>query len=637
METKEAELINPADALFGQEMVPHSYVPDDEEGCATRTGWSMLHAVQRFLFLGKWLRKYSRTKLRADAAAGLTVGTLVVPQAMAYGTLAGLSPVYGLYASLVPLCVYALLGSSGQMAVGPTAIHAMIVAEYVDSTRDHFPEGMSAFQVAIVLSLLSGLLRILMGLAGMGFIATFLSSSVISGFTSAAGIMIMLSQLRGLTGLPMQRGRTFVQSAMYLGEALPKAQVATLLTLVISLIVVTFLVLGRRVKRLPQWFPFQLIAMAVCILVSWGARLDRHGVQITGDIPRGFPPFSVPRFSLTSYFLEPTLVITCIAFMESISIGKKFARERKYEIDASQELLALGCCNVAGSFFSGFPVTGSFSRSAIAAACGSETPLANAFAAAIVAFCLAVMTPLFFYLPRACLAAIIVASVYRLVEYRQALWLWRSRMDDRWVWLATFLATLGLGVGTGVLIGVFVSFAVLIKGNARPGTAVLGRVCDAAGAEDYRDITRFAEAKEINGVLVWRFDSRLVFANSDFFRDSLERLLHQCVAMDREVKYIVVDCRGVNNIDSSAVAMLEDFVEALQKRGITLVLAQLKGPLRDLFDRLYPNREKAKVRVYRDTTVAIAKCVEIQKGVPQVFGHQEDGGKSDLDVMQRLL
>eukprot|EP00668_Euglena_longa_P014336 GGOE01018320.1.p1 GENE.GGOE01018320.1~~GGOE01018320.1.p1 ORF type:complete len:664 (+),score=199.75 GGOE01018320.1:41-1993(+) len=555
--------------------------------------------VFRFLFLRKWLRGYSFRKLQLDMLAGLTVGVIAIPQSMAYASLAGLPPIYGLYSCTVPLVMYGLFGSCGQLAVGPTAVHAMIIAEFI---LGEMSSGVDLMEVAGVLAFYSGILRICLGLCNMGFLARLLSHSVTSGFASAAGVMISLSQVRSLTGLPMQRGRTLFQSLYFLALALPSFSWSNAATLAMGAAVIAFLVLVRRVRRLPKWFPSQLIAMVACTTICGVFELNEViGIQVLESIPSGLPPFSPPLIdehtSVELYF-QPVLVLTAMAFMECISLGQKFSQERGYRLDPSQELFALGMANTFGSLLSGFPVTGSFSRSMVNAHIGAVTPLANVATAVVVASALSFLMPCFYYLPKTCLAGIIISSTVSLIDVDEISWLWKHRLPDRIVWLSAFIATISLGVGPGVIIGVGISFAMLIKNTAKPHTCVLGYVHD-----DWRDIARFPEARLIPRITILRIDARFAFTNADFFRRVAERTLERW----DDTRCLIVDCRAVNGADATSVHMLEDLGASLlaRPRPVQLVFGYVKGPLSRYFAKLYGTSSRPKLLTFIDTKSAV--------------------------------
>jgi SulP family sulfate permease len=556
--------------------------------------------VLRFIFLRHWLKGYRLGTFKLDLLAGLTVGVIVIPQSMAYATLAGLPPIAGLYSSLTPLVVYGLLGSCGQLAVGPTAIHAIITAEFV--LGELTAQGADHMAVAGALALYSGLLRVVLGLADMGFLANFLSSSVTSGFTSAAGLMIVFSQIRSLTGLTIPRGRTIFQVLYNTATSLPTATWSTAASVAMGTTVLVFLTLIKKVRRLPKWFPSQLIALVACTLVTWLFKLNTAaGIKILETVPAGFPPPTLPVLDPRSpleLYLQPVAVITAMAFMESISLGQRFSRERGYQIDPSQELFAMGMANALGSLFGGFPITGSFGRSIVSAHVGAVTPLSNIPTALVVAAALSFLTPVLYYLPSTCLAGIIISSAWALVEFGELAWLWRHRLPDRVVWLSAFLATLGLGVGPGAIVGVAISFAALIQATATPHTCVLGRV-----KEDWRDLCRFPNARPVPNVTVLRIDAQLSFTNAAYVRRKIEAALAQWP----ETRCLAVDCRAVNGCDATAVHMLEDLATALKDRTrpVLLVLAYIKGPFARYIAQLYDDPANAKLMTFTNTNDAV--------------------------------
>ncbi len=525
--------------------------------------------------LAPWLRNYDRADLGSDVSAGLTVAVMLVPQAMAYALLAGLPPVVGLYASAIPLFVYSLFGSSRQLAVGPVAMVSLLVAASVGQIAT--PGSPEAVALAITLAALVGVMQAGMGVLKLGFVVNFLAHPVVSGFTSAAALIIGFSQLKHLLGVPLARNHhvhaILLDALGRLGEVQPQ-------TIVISLGSIGALV------ALKKWAPRAPRALAV-VGIATGAvalmGLDAAGVAIVGAVPGGLPKPSMPTFDPeTLGVLLPTAVtIALVGFMESISVAKVFAARHRARLDPDQELFGLGLANVTAAFFGGYPVTGGFSRSAVNDQAGARTPLAGMVTATMVGLSLLFLTPLFHYMPKASLSAIIVVAVAGLIDLKEAKHLWQVKRSDFGLLVLTFVATLTLGIEQGIVVGVGASLLWFVARRTRPHFAVLGRL---PGTDVYRNVLNHPEAETTPGVLAVRFDAAYYFGNVTFLQDTLERLEAET---SEPLRAVVLDATSINDLDSSAAHALHDLAEAYQERGIRLVLAGAKGPVREVVKRAH--------------------------------------------------
>ena len=523
-----------------------------------------------FPFLSQ-LADYDRDQLRGDLSAGLTVGVMLIPQGMAYALIAGLPPIYGLYAALVPLVVYALFGTSRQLAVGPVAMVSILVAAAVGPLAGG--DAALYIQLALLLSLMVGLLQFGLGLARFGFLVNFLSHPVLSGFTSAAAFIIGFSQLKHLLGIDLPRSN-FIHEILWaavthLGSvhgptlALGLASIAVLLAL--------------------RWWrpslPGALVAVAGATLGTWAFGLHEVGVAIVGGVPSGLPAPSMPPldWGYAQELAPSALAIGLVGFMESIAVAKVYAGRHRYEVDANQELIGLGLANVAGAFFSAYPTTGGLSRTAVNDAAGARTTLAAIVSAGIIGLTLLFLTPLFYFLPKAVLAAIVMVAVAGLVDWEEARYLWRVDRRDFGLMALTFVATLTLGIEQGILIGVIVSLIVVIYESSTPHTALMGRLPDT---ETYRNLKRNPEAMTRSHVVVVRMDANLYFPNVSTFRD----LVLDLDVNDPALQAIVVDMYPVNQIDSTATHTLQKVIETCRRNGVDLYLAGVKGPVKDVLD-----------------------------------------------------
>ena len=517
----------------------------------------------------EWLRNYKRNDIRGDLSAGAIVAVMLVPQGMAYAMLAGLPPVMGLYASTLPLIAYALFGSSRQLAVGPVAMMSLLVFAGVSSLAD--PGSEEYIRLVLILSLMVGTIQFAMGLFRVGFFINFFSHAVISGFTSAAAIVICLSQLSHLLGIKLSVQHSIVP---LLAEAAQRFGETNLIALTMggaSMVVQLFL---RR--KMPR-FPAPLLVVAGSTLLVYALRLDRLGVAIIGNVPKGLPTFSLPAFSVESFRLlfPSALTILFVGFMESISVAKTIAAREKYKIDSNQELKGLGLSNIVASFFSAYPVTGGFSRTAVNYEAGARTGLASVISAVLIILVLYFFTPLFHYLPNSVLASIVMVAVIGLIDVKEAKHLFKVKKADGWTLALTFVVTLAVGSEQGILIGMAFSLLVFIWRSSHPHTAELGYV----EKEDvFRNIKRFPEVKTYPEALILRVDASLYFANMGFLEDRLRKNL-----IERpEVKWVIIDLSGVNDIDAVAIDALEEIIENYHGKQIQFLFAGMKGPVRDL-------------------------------------------------------
>ncbi|MFB0507360.1 MAG: SulP family inorganic anion transporter, partial [Thermodesulfobacteriota bacterium] len=517
----------------------------------------------------EWLKKYERSDISKDLSAGLIVAVMLVPQGMAYAMLAGLPPVIGLYASTFPLIAYALFGSSRQLAVGPVAMISLLVFSGVSKLAQ--PGSEQYVSLVLLLSLMVGVIQVTMGVLRMGSFVNFLSHAVISGFTSAAAIVIWLSQLNHLLGIKLSAGHSVIHLVAEAGQRIGETHPVTL---AIGMASIALLLIFKR--KMPN-FPAPLLILAGSALVVGFLRLDRMGVKIVGDVPRGLPDLSLPTFRPESFgILLPTaLTVLFVGFMESIAVAESIAAKERYKIDSNLELKGLGLANIVSSFLSGCPVTGGFSRTAVNYQAGARTPLASIFTALIVILTILLLTPLFYYLPKAVLAAIIMVAVIGLIDVRGAKHLFRVKKIDGWTYLLTFIATLVFGSQKGILMGVTFSLLVFIWRSSHPHTAEIGYL----EKEDvFRNVNRFPEAKTFPEVLILRIDASLYFANMAF----CENLLRKRIVDKPDLKWILIDLSGVNDVDAVAIQTLEEMMKDYQEKGIDFVFAGMKGPVRDL-------------------------------------------------------
>ncbi|WP_020538410.1 SulP family inorganic anion transporter [Lewinella cohaerens] len=527
-------------------------------------------SLSAFIPSVSWLKNYSKDQLKGDLSAGLTVGVMLIPQGMAYAMIAGLPPIYGLYASTLPLIIYALLGTSRQLAVGPVAMVSLLTAAGIGVLAEGGTE--TYIMLAITLAFLVGVIQFLLGVFRLGFLVNFLSHPVISGFTSAAALIIGLSQLKHLLGVNLDRSHHVHEILI---QAVEQIGAINWTTFGIGIAGIA-LIMG--VKKINKSIPGPLLAVLFGILAVWGMGLVDHGVKIVGTVPEGLPSFGLPDFSLATIqsLLPIALAISLVSFMESIAVAKAIqAKHKNYKVVPNQELIALGLANVGGSFFQAYPVTGGFSRTAVNDQAGAKTGMASIISAILIITTLLFLTPLFYYLPKAILASVIMVAVFGLIDVKEAVHLWRADRSDFWMLVITFIATLSLGIEQGIGVGVILSLAMIIFETTRPHIAQLGKV---PSTHFYRNRERFEQVEIRKDLLIVRFDAQLYFANLNVFRERIDEWM---ATKGPDLDALIINAESINTLDSSALHLLEDLLEDLKARNCKLLFTGVKGPVRD--------------------------------------------------------
>ncbi|UCD62209.1 MAG: sulfate permease [Flavobacteriaceae bacterium] len=521
------------------------------------------------------LGSYKRKDLPKDIIGGLTVGIVLIPQAMAYAMIAGLPPVYGLYASLMPLLVYAFLGTSRSLAIGPVAMDSLLVAVGLGTLAIVGLENYIA--MAILLAFMVGAIQFVLGTFRMGYLVTFLAKPVISGFTSAAAMIIIFSQLKHLLGVEMEGSNQFHQIFLNAIETIPETNYYDFILGLAGI----FLLIGF--KKWNRQIPAILIIVVLGILAVYFFKMEELGIEIVGTIPKGLPGFILPSFRAdTMMKLWPiALTLALIGYLEAISIGKSIEEKNEEDqINANQELIALGSANMLGSFFQSFPVAASFSRSAIDNESGSKSTISGIFTVILVITTLIFLTPLFYYLPKAILASIIMVSVFGLIDLAYAKRLWTYRKDEFIVLLFTFLITLFIGITQGILTGVLLSLLLMVYRTSKPHFAVIAKIKDS---EYYKNITRFGDEVDLrDDLLIVRFDSQLYFGNSDYFKNQLYKYMSQS---GNNLKGVILNAEAINYIDSTATRMLTKVIKKIRQDGVQFYIAGAIGPTRDIIFR----------------------------------------------------
>ncbi len=529
--------------------------------------------MKKFLPIFDWLPNYQKSWLGGDLSAGLTVGIMLIPQGMAYAMIAGLPAVYGLYAALIPQVIYAIFGTSRQLAVGPVAMDSLLVASglmaFASTGSDQY------ILLAIILALMMGAFQLLMGLVRMGFLVNFLSKPVISGFTSAAAIIIAFSQLKHLIGVDIPRNNKI---HLLLKDAFYALDEIHWLTLGIGIGAILII---KLIKRYTPKIP----AALVVVVLGTGAvallGMHTQGVRIVGSIPKGFPSFSIPDLANAPILdlIPIALTLSVIAFMEAFSVAKAIEEKHDdYEVDANKELIALGMSNIVGSFFQSYPTTGGFSRTAVSDQAGAKTGLYSVIAALVVALTLLFFTPLFYYLPNAVLAAIIMVAVSGLIDFKQPIYLWRNQKSEFFLLNITFIATLTVGIVTGILVGVVLSLLLLVYRTSKPHIAELVRV---GNTDIFKNKNRFDDVQDRNDILIVRFDGQVYFGNQQYFRQQMNNMIRN---KGEDLKLVILSAESVNFIDSTGLNMLKQFVSELHAKGIQFYISGAIGPVRDIIN-----------------------------------------------------
>lgn len=531
--------------------------------------------MQSYFPILEWIKTYNKSFFKKDFIAGITVGVMLIPQGMAYAMIAGLPPVYGLYAALLPQIIYALMGTSRQLAVGPVAMDSLLVASALNTMAiidaDHY------ISLAIFLALFVGLIQISLGLLKFGFLVNFLSKPVINGFTSAAAMIIGLSQLNHMLGIELPSSSFLHQIIQSLWEKSQEIDPFTLLITLGSIL----LIFGF--KKISSEIPAALIVVILATILTASLQWDNSGVKIVGFIPQGLPSIQLQSISIREiYQLFPmAITLALIAFLEAISVAKGIEqKENKDRVMPNQELIALGTANLIGSFFQSYPTTGGFSRTAVNHQTGAKTGIASLISALLVGLTLIFFTELFYHLPKAVLGAIILMAVINLIDLKYPLHLWKTHREEFFVLLFTFTVTLFLGIKEGILLGAFMSLSLMVYRSTQPHIAVLGRI---KGTSIFRNVLRFPEQVEtFQGVMIIRFDGQLFFANHNYFKKQINDRIEK---QKDHIKYLVVDAGPINYVDATALGTLHLWIKELKQKNTKVMWVKTIGPLRDIFYR----------------------------------------------------
>ena len=539
----------------------------------------MSERIARYVPITQWLPRYQRSFLGSDLLGGLAVWAVLVPQAVAYAALAGAPPEAGLATALAAGVLYAIFGTCRELDVGPSSTIAITAAAALAPVAATFPAQEYTALLA-ALSLLTGVVLVVAGALRLGFVAEFLARPVIVGFISGIGVLIIVGQLPKLLGLTVESGNV---PEMLWREIESLDDISWETPLVGCLSLAALLSLRRVAPRVP----WALVVTAVAVIASRAFDLEAHGVAVIADVPGGLPTPALPGIGMSQVgaLSSGAIALALVALAESIGTARSLASQRGYEIDPNQELIALGASNLGAGLVQGFPVDASLSRSAVGAGAGVRTRLAGLFVALLIVATMLFLTPLFDGLPQATLAAIIIAAVIGLVDISGFRWLWRVDQGDARLAIVGFAAVALLGVLPGIAVAVVASLLALIRRAYRPRIAVLGHVPHEASADEnfqFRSVDRHPEYETIPGLVLFRFANELFFANASYFRDETLRLVDES---NPPARTVLVDASVISHADTTALAMLDDLLDQLQLRGVTLEFARARTDLMDLLDR----------------------------------------------------
>lgn len=619
-----------------------------------------------FLPILVWLPTYRKnlSNLKNDIIAGITVGVLVIPQGMAYSLIAGMPPVYGLYTVMIPALVYAFLGTSSQLAVGPTAVCALMLSTSLQQLTTRLEPGSSLYiTFAIIFAFLGGLIQLLMGIFRLGFLVNFLSHPVLSGFTSAAAIIIAASQLGYFLGISIPKDHRLQITMLNVLKALPEIHFPTLALGLASLAFlhlvdhlhfksdIKFTLFNKEFK-IPKklhlkWLPSSLILVllgiiSIAIVKKIGgydpSNNEVYGIHIVGKVPSGISKPSFPSLvKLTwSDFRESVILVLPVivmAFMESISTAKYYALRRGYEVDPNQELIAIGMCNLIGSLFKGFPSTGSLCRTSVNARTGAATPLAGFITGIVVLLTLVVLTPIFYYLPMPVLAALVMYSAIHIPDFESFYYTYKTKGRDCILLLLAFVGTLFIGIMEGVLLASLISLVLVVFLSSRPSFCRLTRI---PGTTAYQEVVKNKAAKEIPGVLIARFDADMYFANVQYFKDTLKKFIEES---EHKIFAVVLDCSSINEVDSTGVSTLEELKEAFEKQHIEFFFAQMKRSVQKVIKNgdIYQSMQEHCFVLLHDAVLHAESVVTTRRRLMELQQSKDQSEFSSYNVYDNII
>ncbi|NGP88665.1 SulP family inorganic anion transporter [Fodinibius halophilus] len=545
-----------------------------------------------------WLPEYNNQKFRGDLTAGLTTGVMFIPQGMAYAVIAGVPPIYGLYAGVIPLLIYPLLGTSKTLSIGPVAIDMLIVAAGVSLLAE--PNTERYITLTILLTMMAGGLQLLMGSMRLGAVFNIFSRPVIAGFTLAAPLIIAASQLNNLLGIELPQTQYVI---VIIEEVLRNIDQIHLQTFLWGGVAIILLATIKHIKPI---FPASVLILGGSIIISWGISAGNVGIQLVGDIPMGLPSFALPEINFNNMreLLPTALTLALVQFMSVASLGQTFAKRNNYIIDANHELIAIGASNFFGSLFKSIPVSGSFSRSAASDQANVKTPLANVITSAVIIATLLLLTPIFYYLPMPILAAIIIVSALNLIDISEFKFLYTTKRSEGLIAIFTAVCTLLIGIQEGILLGVVASMIHMLYKYSRPNVAELGIL---PGTRLFKNLERHPEAKPIDGLMILRVDASFSFVNADFFRDYI---IEKSRERNKSTHYVIIDGSTINLLDTTAVEQIKAMVGTLKNWDIELYISGLKGPVRDVVNKSGLREYLGEDHYFRDPHEAVSHILK---------------------------
>lgn len=550
-------------------------------------------SLKKYLPILEWLPNYKKANLGGDLSAGMTVGIMLIPQGMAYSMLAGLDPIHGLYAVTVPLLLYAVFGTSRQLAVGPVAMVSLLTAASIGALNPSSPQEYLLF--TLTLAFLVGLIQFGMGVLRFGFLVNFLSHPVINGFTSAAAIIIGLSQIKHLFRIDLPSSEHIHEMVINIASGISEIHWITFGIGVVGIVIIKY---G---KKLHKSFPAPLVAVVIGILFVWGFNLTESGVKILGEVPSGLPSLSSPSFDMSKWvlLLPVAFAISMVGFAESFAVAKTIqGKYKEYKLDANQELIGLGMANFGAAFFQGYPVTGGFSRTAVNDQAGAKTALASIISMALIVLTLLFFTGLFFYLPNSILAAVVLVAVSGLIDVKTPKQLWKKDKVDFAMLMITFLVTGTLGIEIGIVSGMVLSLLVVIYRASNPHIAMLAKV---PGTNYFRNTSRFDNLEEREDVLMVRIDGPIYFANLNFIKKKLDKW----VDAKKELRSVILNFESIPSVDSSGAHELEDWIKDWKSKGIQVYITGVRGPVRDILFKWHIIHEIGEDHLFADDATAV--------------------------------
>ncbi|CAL9750425.1 unnamed protein product [Musa acuminata subsp. burmannicoides] len=576
-----------------------------------------LMGLKYFFPVLEWLPSYGHSTFKSDLVAGITIASLAIPQGISYAKLANLPPILGLYSSFVPPLVYAMMGSSKDLAVGTVAVASLLIASMLGKEVPPSQNPTLYLHLAFSATFFAGVFQTSLGLLRLGFIVDFLSHATIVGFMAGAATVVCLQQLKGMLGL--QHFTTATDLVSVMESVFTQTHQWRWESAVLGVSFLFFLLLTRFLsKKGPKFFWVSAAAPLTSVILGsllvYFTHAENHGVQVIGYLKKGLNPpsltklvFSPPHMAVA---LKTGIITAIIALAEGIAVGRSFAMFKNYHIDGNKEMIAFGMMNIAGSFTSCYLTTGPFSRSAVNYNAGCKTAMSNVVMAVAVAITLLFLTPLFHYTPLVVLSAIIVAAMLGLINYEAAMHLWQVDKIDFCVCMGAYLGVVFGSVEIGLVIAVAISILRVLLFVARPRTTVLGNIPNSS---IYRRMDQYSEAQSVPGVLILRVDAPIYFANASYLRERISRW------MDEEeeklqskgeigIQYVILDLGAVGSIDSSGIDMLKEINKSMDRKGVQLVLA---NPGSEVMKKLDKSKALETIRqqwIFLTVAEAVAAC-----------------------------